>query len=219
MHGPKKGQTADHYLVQWQGYEDPADETWEPIDNLYRHEDLVQEYEVWLKEENARVLEDIKAKKRVKILAAAEAEKEGADGSDESCSSECDDVNDVSAEHVSGSGKKCKQTRKLKSRIWTSNSCKETRDEEGNIRFATCLLMVVRNDEETATKCGEKIECKNSSPSAVWAHLRKDHPEEFLALKFTKVGYSALFCKHGFLSPFLLCLRCRLHHQFSATAM
>jgi len=189
LHGPKKGQTADHYLVQWQGYEDPADETWEPIDNLYGHEDLVQEYEAWLKEENARVLENIKATKRAKIAAAAEAEKEGSDGSDESGGSECDDVVDVSE-----SGKKRKKTRKLKSRVWTSNSCKETRDEDGNISFATCLIMVVKTDEEQATKCGVKFECKNSSPAAAWAHLRKYHPDQYAELKYLKVGLSALFC-------------------------
>ena len=45
--GPNKGRKADHYLVVW---EDPLekDYTWEPIENLYGHEDLAQTYEQWL---------------------------------------------------------------------------------------------------------------------------------------------------------------------------
>ena len=40
--GPNKGRKADHYLVVWEGYPHPKDYTWEPIENLYGHEDLTQ---------------------------------------------------------------------------------------------------------------------------------------------------------------------------------
>jgi hypothetical protein len=39
----KKGKVT--YLVQWKNYEDPADYTWEPADNLEAAKDLVDKYE------------------------------------------------------------------------------------------------------------------------------------------------------------------------------
>ena len=53
--GPNKGRKADHYLVVWEGYPLKKDYTWEPIENLYGHEDLDQTYEEWLKTENERL--------------------------------------------------------------------------------------------------------------------------------------------------------------------
>jgi hypothetical protein len=50
--GPNKGRKADHYLVVWEGYQLKKDYTWEPIENLYGHEDLAQTYEQWMKTEN-----------------------------------------------------------------------------------------------------------------------------------------------------------------------
>jgi hypothetical protein len=50
--GPKKDRKADHYLVVWEVYPLKKDYTWEPIENLYGHEDLAQTYEQWLKTEN-----------------------------------------------------------------------------------------------------------------------------------------------------------------------
>jgi hypothetical protein len=50
--GPNKGRKADHYLVVWEGYPLKKDYTWEPIENLYGHEDLAQTCEQWLKTEN-----------------------------------------------------------------------------------------------------------------------------------------------------------------------
>ena len=38
----------------WEGYPLKKDYTWDPIENLYGHEDLVQTYEQWLKTENER---------------------------------------------------------------------------------------------------------------------------------------------------------------------
>ena len=52
---PNKGRKADHYLVVWEDYPLEKDYTWEPIENLYGHEDLVQTYEQWLKTENERI--------------------------------------------------------------------------------------------------------------------------------------------------------------------
>ena len=52
--GPNKGRKADHYLVVWEDYPLEKDYTWEPIENLYGHEDLTQTYEQWLKTENER---------------------------------------------------------------------------------------------------------------------------------------------------------------------
>ena len=47
--GINKGRKSDHYLVVWEGYPQQKDYTWEPIENLYGHEDLAQTYEQWLK--------------------------------------------------------------------------------------------------------------------------------------------------------------------------
>ena len=52
--GPNKGRKAEHYLVVWEDYPLKKDYTWEPIENLYGHEDLAQTYEQWLKTENER---------------------------------------------------------------------------------------------------------------------------------------------------------------------
>ena len=38
---------SDHYLVIWEGYPLKKDYTWEPIENLYGHEELVETYEQW----------------------------------------------------------------------------------------------------------------------------------------------------------------------------
>jgi hypothetical protein len=38
--GPNKDRKSDHYLVVWEGYPLKKDYTWEPIENLYGHEDL-----------------------------------------------------------------------------------------------------------------------------------------------------------------------------------
>ena len=53
--GSNKGRKADHYLVVWEVYPLKKDYTWEPIENLYGHEDLAQTYEQWLKTENERL--------------------------------------------------------------------------------------------------------------------------------------------------------------------
>ena len=47
--GPNKDRKADHYLVVWEDYPLKKDYTWEPIENLYGHEDLAQTYDQWLK--------------------------------------------------------------------------------------------------------------------------------------------------------------------------
>ena len=52
--GPCKGRKVDHYLVVWEDYPLEKDYTWEPIKNLYGHEDLTQTYEHRLKTENER---------------------------------------------------------------------------------------------------------------------------------------------------------------------
>ena len=39
----------------WEDYPLKKDYTWEPIENLYGHEDLAQTYEQWLKTENERL--------------------------------------------------------------------------------------------------------------------------------------------------------------------
>jgi hypothetical protein len=50
--GPNKGRKTDHYLVVWEGYPLKKGYTWDPIENLYGHEDLDQTYKQWLKTEN-----------------------------------------------------------------------------------------------------------------------------------------------------------------------
>ena len=46
--GPNKDRKSGHYLVVWEDYPLEKDYTWEPIENLYGHEDLSQTYEQWL---------------------------------------------------------------------------------------------------------------------------------------------------------------------------
>jgi hypothetical protein len=53
--GPNKDRKTDHYLVVWEDYPLKQDYTWEPIENLYAHEDLAQTYDQWLKTENERL--------------------------------------------------------------------------------------------------------------------------------------------------------------------
>ncbi len=64
--GSNKGRKADHYLVVWEGYPLKKDYTWEPIENLYGHEDLAQTYEQWLKTENER-LDSQEAERKTKM--------------------------------------------------------------------------------------------------------------------------------------------------------
>jgi len=40
--------------VVWEDYPLEKDYTWEPIENLYGHEDLAQTYEQWMKTDNER---------------------------------------------------------------------------------------------------------------------------------------------------------------------
>ncbi len=60
--GPNKGRKVDHYLVVWEGYPLQKDYTWEPIENLYDQEELVETYEKWLKTDNERL--DIEERER-----------------------------------------------------------------------------------------------------------------------------------------------------------
>jgi hypothetical protein len=53
--GPNKVRKAYHYLVVWEDYPHQKDYTWDPIENLYGHEDLAQTYEQCLKTENERI--------------------------------------------------------------------------------------------------------------------------------------------------------------------
>jgi hypothetical protein len=57
-----KGRKVDHYLVVWEGYPLQKDCTWEPIENVYDQEELVQTYEKWLKADNERL--DIEERER-----------------------------------------------------------------------------------------------------------------------------------------------------------
>ena len=66
--GPNKGRKADHYLVVWEGYPLKKDYTWEPIENLYGHEDLAQTYEQWLKTENERIDSEESERKTVRKM-------------------------------------------------------------------------------------------------------------------------------------------------------
>ena len=54
------GRKSDHYLVVWEGYLLKKDYTWEPIENLYGHEDLAQTYEQWLKTEKDAVADQFR---------------------------------------------------------------------------------------------------------------------------------------------------------------
>ena len=43
--GPNKVRKVDHYLVIWEGYPLKKDYTWDPVENLYGQEELVETYE------------------------------------------------------------------------------------------------------------------------------------------------------------------------------
>jgi hypothetical protein len=60
--GPNKDRKSDHYLVVWEDYPLQKDYTWEPIENLYDQEELVETYEKWLKADNERL--DIEERER-----------------------------------------------------------------------------------------------------------------------------------------------------------
>ena len=49
--GSNKSRKADHYLVIWEGHPLKNDYTWDPIENLYDQEKLVETHEKWLKTE------------------------------------------------------------------------------------------------------------------------------------------------------------------------
>jgi hypothetical protein len=59
---------ADHYLVVWEDYPLEQDYTWEPIENLYGHEDLAQTYDQWLKTENERLDSEEAERKTVRKM-------------------------------------------------------------------------------------------------------------------------------------------------------
>ncbi len=56
--GPNKGRKTDHYLVVWEDYPLKKDYTWEPIEKVYGHEDLVQTYDQCLKTEGGSRQDD-----------------------------------------------------------------------------------------------------------------------------------------------------------------
>ena len=70
--GPNTGRKSDHYLVVWEDYPLEKDYTWDPIENLYVQEELVETYEKWLKADNERL--DIEERER-KIAKRLTAEK------------------------------------------------------------------------------------------------------------------------------------------------
>ncbi len=56
--GPNKGRKSGYHfnlVVVWDGCPLKKDYTWEPIDNLYDHEELAETYEKWLQTENERL--------------------------------------------------------------------------------------------------------------------------------------------------------------------
>jgi hypothetical protein len=65
--GPNKGRKVDHYLVVWEGYPLQKDYTWEPIENLYDQEELVETYEKWLQTENKRLDTEERGRKMARL--------------------------------------------------------------------------------------------------------------------------------------------------------
>ena len=80
--GPNKGRKAEHYLVVWEDYPLKKDYTWEPIENLYGHEDLAQTYEQWLKTENERLDSQEAERKTERQSTAQKIQDAAADGDD-----------------------------------------------------------------------------------------------------------------------------------------
>jgi hypothetical protein len=56
--------------VVWEGYPLKKDYTWEPIENLYDQEELVETYEKWLKADNERLDIEERERKIAKRLTA-----------------------------------------------------------------------------------------------------------------------------------------------------
>jgi hypothetical protein len=70
--GMNKGRKSDHYLVVWEGYPLKRDHNWQPHENLYHHETLIETYEQWLKINNARLDNEESQKKTSKKLTTQE---------------------------------------------------------------------------------------------------------------------------------------------------
>ena len=77
--GPNKGRKADHYLVVWEGYPLQKDYTWEPTENLYGQEELVETYEKWLKADNDRLDIEERERKIAKRLTTENLQNAGAE--------------------------------------------------------------------------------------------------------------------------------------------
>ena len=75
--GPNKGRKAEHYLVVWEDYPLKKDYTWEPIENLYGHEDLAETYEQWLRTENER-LDSQEAERKTERQSTAQKKQDAA---------------------------------------------------------------------------------------------------------------------------------------------
>ena len=43
LHGANKGKKEEHYHVIWEGFPMEKDYTWEPLENLHGHEELVSD--------------------------------------------------------------------------------------------------------------------------------------------------------------------------------
>jgi hypothetical protein len=198
--GPNKGKSGEHFLVRWVGFAEEKDETWEPIEHLGKHTDLINEYEVWLKKHNEELdlqLKEQKATKRKAELegreAAALKERErapkkarkDADDNDDGEDEEDEEDEEDGEDDVSGEttiDKKQRRARKLNSKVWVSNAFLPKRDASNAVVSGKCLVK-----KECGAECGEKVATVNSSPSALWAHLKADHPAEYLALKMAQV--------------------------------
>ena len=64
--GPNKDRKSE-YLVVWEGYPLKKDYTWEPIENLYDQEELVETYEKWLQTETKRLDTEERGRKMARL--------------------------------------------------------------------------------------------------------------------------------------------------------
>ena len=227
VHGANKGKKAEHYHVIWEGFPKEKDYTWEPLENLHGHEELVSDYELWLKEENKRQdnaaeekrlarkreLEETQARAATKGGAKKKKKKTGGgagggsgaggttdsnseddedDDDDDDDEDDEDDDDDKSDEDDKGGqaveGTTKRRARKLKSVVYRSQAFVATRNDNNKVVSAKCCVPL-----EDGSVCGIVTHLDSSSPSKLWAHLRRCHKESHDLLKAAEVSFPPKF--------------------------
>ena len=214
--GPNKGRKADHYLVVWEDYPLKKDYTWEPIENLYGHEDLAQTYEQWLKTENER-LDSQEAERKTERQSTAQKKQDAAADKfrkhdkmtkktkgTNSTGKETLEVEDDEAEAAADGDDNASDDEASTGSEGVGD--KRTRGRDRKTRHLKSLVytsnsfVAIRDQQQnvvqakcciisecTGKACGTTVDILQSSPKACWNHLQKHHKTEFLTLKMAQV--------------------------------